>query len=585
MEKVFLKLKHHKDLLLIVLFLAVLATVPVLALTIYYSGKIFPEVYIANYRVSEMTADGAESYLSQNIKTPEKINLLAKGKIIELSLKDIEFAYNFQKSSERAFITYRSGNFFSNLKGRLTSIFNPMRIDLVIAYNEERLDEYLELISTDVFEDPVYPSASFVDNTVAIDIGSTGEKLDKKDLERCLETNLSAANFSPIPVPFKNEDPTLTSQEAENLKARAEKFIGKTLTLKNEYDQFALREKELFPFLDVRANFNETLIDQFIQDKIVPNVNREPQNAVFRFEGGRVIEFLPAKDGLTINQAYLKKQIIEKLIELESTEPRTASVDIPVDKTPPLVTTKEVNDLGIIGLLGRGSSKFKGSIPGRIHNISLASSKFKGVLVPPGAIFSFNEILGDVSVYTGYKQAYVIKDGKTVLGDGGGVCQVSSTLFRAVLNAGLPVVERRAHSYRVGYYEQDSSPGLDATVFAPTTDFKFKNDTPAHLLIQTLFDAKNSSLVFEIYGSSDGRISEISKPKILSSTPPPEDLYIDDPMLPAGQIKQTEHKAWGAKVTFDYKVTRSGEVIYEKNFVSSYRPWQAVYLRGTLAIL
>jgi vancomycin resistance protein YoaR len=211
----------------------------------------------------------------------------------------------------------------------------------------------------------------------------------------------------------------------------------------------------------------------------------------------------------------------------------------------------------------------------------LASSRFKGVLLAPGEVFSFNKVLGDVSTLTGYRQAYIIKEGRTVLGDGGGVCQVSSTLFRAALNVGLPIVERKAHSYRVSYYEQNSPVGLDATVYDPTADLKIKNDTPAHILIQPQVNPKNSQLIFEIYGTNDGRVSKISKPTISNLTPPPEDLYQDDPSLPAGTLKQIDWKAWGAKVTYTYNVSRDGETIFQKTFVSNYQPWQAVYLRGT----
>jgi vancomycin resistance protein YoaR len=189
--------------------------------------------------------------------------------------------------------------------------------------------------------------------------------------------------------------------------------------------------------------------------------------------------------------------------------------------------------------------------------------------------------LGDVTEYTGYKQAYIIQDGKTVLGDGGGVCQVSTTMFRAALNAGLPIIERRAHSYRVGYYEQDAAPGLDATIYTPITDLKFSNDTPGHLLIQTLYEPSRSYLAFEIYGTDDGRQVTITDPVVSSVTPPPEDSYVDDPTLPAGEIKQIEYKAWGARVYFTYKVTKGGETLYEKTFNSNYQPWRAVYLRGT----
>ena len=166
------------------------------------------------------------------------------------------------------------------------------------------------------------------------------------------------------------------------------------------------------------------------------------------------------------------------------------------------------------------------------------------------------------------------------MGDGGGVCQVSTTLFRAALAAGLPIAERQAHSYRVSYYENDSSPGIDATVYSPYPDFKIKNDTSAHILIQTNFNPKTTTLDFEFYGASDGRVSAVTKPKVWDSVPPPPDLYQDDPNLPAGVLKQINGKAAGAKVAFDYKVTRGKEVLQDRTFYSIYRPWQALYLRG-----
>jgi vancomycin resistance protein YoaR len=122
---------------------------------------------------------------------------------------------------------------------------------------------------------------------------------------------------------------------------------------------------------------------------------------------------------------------------------------------------------------------------------------------------------------------------------------------------------------------------MDATVFSPTHDLKFKNDTANYILIQAKTDIPNYTLVFEIYGTKDDRTVEITKPVILSQSPPPPDLYQDDPTLPKGTIKQVDWKAWGAKVTFNYKVTRNGENITEETFFSNFKPWQAVFLKGT----
>ncbi|MEK9207877.1 MAG: VanW family protein, partial [Patescibacteria group bacterium] len=242
---------------------------------------------------------------------------------------------------------------------------------------------------------------------------------------------------------------------------------------------------------------------------------------------------------------------------------------------------EKVNKMGIKELIGSGTSLFQHSIETRIYNVNLAASRINGVLVSPGDTFSFAKSVGDVSSLTGYKQAYIIENGKTVLGDGGGVCQVSTTLFRAALNSGLPIVERNAHAYRVGYYEQDSPPGIDATVYVPSVDLKFKNDTGNYILIQSIIDPEELRLTFMIYGTKDGRISELSTPVVTNQTPAPPDKFEDDPNLPKGQIKQIDFAASGANVYFTRTVTKDGKVIIADKFSSNYRPWQAVYLRGT----
>ena len=150
------------------------------------------------------------------------------------------------------------------------------------------------------------------------------------------------------------------------------------------------------------------------------------------------------------------------------------------------------------------------------------------------------------------------------------------------MDAGLPVTERKAHSYRVVYYEKGNfKPGLDATVYAPSTDFRFKNDTTAYILIQTKVEPSQAKLTYEIYGTSDGRVSAISNHRVWDQQPPPEPLYQDDPSLPAGSVKQVDFAAWGSKTAFDYTVTRNGETLTSRTFFSNFRPWQAVYLRGT----
>lgn len=322
-----------------------------------------------------------------------------------------------------------------------------------------------------------------------------------------------------------------------------------------------------------------------LQEKLEPfyeEVDKEPVEAVFNFENGRVSEFTASENGREVDREKLSQIILSKGKSIiNSNNQKVIIIPVPTKILEPSLTTDKVNEMGIKELIGSGTSLYKGSIASRAYNVNLGASRVNGVLVPPGETFSFANAVGDVSSLTGYKQAYIISGGKTILGDGGGICQVSTTLFRAALDAGLPIVERHAHAYRVGYYEQDSPPGIDATVYVPSVDLKFKNDTGHHILVQSVNDPQEQRLTFMIYGTSDGRVSEISTPVVSNIRPAPEPKYEDDPTLPSGQVKQVDWAAPGANTYFTRTVTKNGEVIISDKFSSNYRPWQAVYLRGT----
>jgi vancomycin resistance protein YoaR len=327
----------------------------------------------------------------------------------------------------------------------------------------------------------------------------------------------------------------------------------------------------------------------FSEDKLIEtlsplttNIDKKPIDALFTFENGRVTAFKPSENGQEVDIEKLIANLRSKSVSVLSTGTSQAiTFNVPVKILEPKVSTDKANNLGIRELIGSGTSLFQHSIPGRIFNVELAASRINGILVPPGQTFSFNNALGDVSAFTGYKQAYVIKEGRTVLGDGGGVCQVSTTLFRAILDAGLPVLERTAHAYRVSYYEEDSPPGIDATVYGPSPDLKFKNDTNNYILIQTTVDPSILRLTFYLYGTKDGREVTITKPVILSQTPPPPTVYQDDPTLPKGELKQVDFAAWGANVYFTRQVTKDKKVIISEKFTSNYQPWADIFLRGT----
>lgn len=325
--------------------------------------------------------------------------------------------------------------------------------------------------------------------------------------------------------------------------------------------------------------------DDNLQKTLAPlakKMNKDAIDALFKFENGKVAIFQPSKEGQAIDVEKIKINLNSQFQKIRlKQKPQKIIIPVDIKIIAPRIATDKANNLGVKELIGKGNSLFQHSIQSRIFNINLAAQRINGVLIAPNETFSFDKTLGDVSAFTGYQQAYIIQNGRTVLGDGGGVCQVSTTFFRAILNAGLPIIERYAHAYRVGYYEQDSPPGLDATIYVPSVDLKFKNDTNNHILVQAEINEAAQQLEIYLYGTSDGRIVSMTKPIITNRIPAPPDLYQDDITLPKGIVKQVDFKAEGSKVSFSREVIRDGKKIISENFVSNYAPWRSVFLRGT----
>ncbi len=448
-----------------------------------------------------------------------------------------------------------------------------------LTLDENKLTEKIASISAQIDIPASEPEVGIKSGKVEVSLGENGQEVDERLLMQRIRQVLSVTSEEPVAVPVRQLLPKISADQAEQLRLRAVKMLGKSVTLKSDGVVWKIEPNQIITWLEVDG-WKKMGIEGWVAT-LAAGINRLPQNAHFRYVNGRVEEFAPAKNGIVVKQGELVTLLLGYLAELEKDEKREITIEIPIFMTAPAIKTDQVNTLGIKELIGKGESNFSGSIPNRIFNIKKAAGYMNGILVAPGETFSFNKYVGDISAAGGYKQAYVIKEGRTILGDGGGVCQVSTTLFRAILAAGVPVEERTAHAYRVHYYEEDSQPGFDATIFTPDVDLKFKNDTPAYILIQTTVVEAQNKLIFELYGTSDGRKVEVSRSRVWDVTPPPPALYQDDPTLAKGVVKQVDFPAWGAKAAFDWKVTRGAEVLQQRTFYSNYRPWQAVYLKGT----
>lgn len=234
----------------------------------------------------------------------------------------------------------------------------------------------------------------------------------------------------------------------------------------------------------------------------VKSISSEPEDAKMVFEGERVTNFSPGKNGLVPDVRATTMQLIESLEKQEATSP---VIGITIH---PHNTLADTNTLGITEFLSGGKSDFSNSSKNRLANIEAGIQQVKGVIVKPGETFSFGEYLGDVTAAKGFKPEIVIKAEGLVPELGGGICQVSSTLFRAVMQSGMQITQRRNHAFSVSHY---FPPGTDATIYTPATDLKFINDTPAHVLIWPYYIDK-THLAFDLYGTKDSRSVVVDEP-------------------------------------------------------------------------
>jgi vancomycin resistance protein YoaR len=394
-----------------------------------------------------------------------------------------------------------------------------------------------------------------------------------------LNNTLVTVSFAGSPVATFSAQTLGLKYDGDTIAERAY-LVGRSSNQPSKYLQKFLAIFNLRKFyFESQIVYDNSEVKDFL-DVSQEKYNFPAKNALFKFEKGKVIEFRKETDGLKIKPDQFLSDF-DKIATGFKTDIFNKKIILNSEVIKPEIKLSDINEYGIEEFIAEGKSDYTHSIPQRVHNVILAASKFNGILIPKGKVFSFNDAVGDISSLTGYQPAYVIKEGKTVLGDGGGVCQVSTTLFRAALNAGLPILERNAHAYRVGYYENDSSPGFDATVYGPTVDLKIKNDTPGYILIETEVDEENNLLYFKFYGKKDNRRIEISKATVYDVVPALPPKYQDDPTLKKGVTKQVDFAAGGAKAFFTYEVFQGNNKVIDDKFFSNFRPWAAVYLVGT----
>jgi len=538
-----------------------------------------------------MSANNARVLIAPEI-SGEVIILGFEDQKYATSAASLELKKDVQDAVEQARAIGRGTSMMKNLSDIVFSLAQQTHITSPPTMNEEKLKDWVSAVAESIDIKGNKPrfllEKSGDPTTLAVVAGTYGRTVDQQELLRQFLEQVTTP-LQEVRAPIVEHQP-LTADQSIASENRGRLFVGKSLELVLDGEKETFNDQALLAYLELPTGFRSEKLEETL-DLWHKKVERPPQEPAITVEDGKITAFTKPLDGRMLDRQAtgvllretfqnIEANALGSLLETQNMKKEQLQLIVPIVRESPIQQLKNLNTLGINEMIGSADSTYLHSIPGRVYNVDLTSKRIHLSMVAPGETYSFNQSLGEVSKRTGFQTAYVIRNGRTELGDGGGVCQVSTTLFRASLNAGLPIVERHGHSYRVGYYEQNSPVGLDATVYGPRIDFRFKNDTPSHILVVTEPDPDNFALNIELWGTKDGRVSNIGENKIWDQTPPRATVYQNDTSLPPGKLKQVDWSAPGAKASFHYSVTRGSEILQDVVFKTTYQPWAAVYLRG-----
>lgn len=402
-----------------------------------------------------------------------------------------------------------------------------------------------------------------------------------------LGSQLEDGTLTPVAIAIVQVEPTISRAEAAGQIPAAERFITTVATTTIIYDdaEWNIPREDLAAWIAVerdsdspRLAFDEQETDTFF-DTIADEVEVEPRDAKFRIQNGKVIEFQGSREGVAID-----REATRTALERAWLEGGGGATELVTEKTKPNVATGDVNDLGIKEVLGVGRSNFSGSPRNRISNIRNGITRLNGTLIKPDEEFSLLGALRPFTVEGGYLPELVIKGDKIIPEIGGGLCQIGTTTFRMAMNSGMNITQRQNHSLVVRYYNdpKNGNPGTDATIYDPSPDFKFKNDTGAHLLITTEMNTTTGDLSFTLWGTSDGRKGSYSKPVVLNwaSAGDPKEVPTTD--IPPGERKcDVPHP--GANTSFTYTMELADGTKKDTVYTSRYRALPQTCLVGVTA--
>jgi len=586
--------------ILIFIFILILMSVGAsVGLSWKYQNEIYPGIKVNGLDLSGLTKTQAKNILQGKFKQTygQRFVFVYKDEEKTLNNKQQEFlSLNLESLVEKAYAQGRKNNLFFNHLQILALLIFQKQIPL--DYNLEK--QLLKKELTDKFsslQDPAQNSRLEIDVKdsankqfeINFTSSQSGNIFNFNQAIEILDSSIQKMQNPIISLNRKSDKPKITLDQAKKKREKiikiakmdAPELIYKDKTWEIPWSDFVKWLKlDLNAKEEIIVSLDQQMVSGHLQ-AIAQEIDRKATNARFQIDSGRVTEFTASKNGQKLNQEETYKRTVSHLIDKNN-----PSINLIVEVEEPEKSVAKSNELGIEEMLGSGWSDFSGSPYNRRHNIGIGAASLHGLLIAPGEEFSLVEALGEVNAQNGYKPELVIKKNETIPEYGGGLCQVATTMFRTVLQAGLKITERANHSYRVSYYEPA---GTDATIYIPHPDFRFLNDTDNYILIQSKLWGNN--LTFEIWGADDERkvwfegretVDNIRNliPKIFNIVSPGPAKEIETTELEPGKKRLSEYAHRGADTVFYQYIEKPGQQTEKITWSSHYIPWQEVWLVG-----
>ncbi|MFC1651831.1 VanW family protein [Patescibacteria group bacterium] len=583
-------------------FAAVLIAAIFIWQNIAYAEKNFLGVEIDSLNVTGKTKEETKELLEKEIEeySETKVTLKYQDQTFKPTLRDFGLDVDQEGTIEAAFAIGRSENFLKNYWDQSLA-FLGLRSQIVLSdFDLNKIDNYFFKHAKGTVEKVKNASLSFDGNDFLSVKEVDGKHFDNLLLSEQLNQAVNQLEGLEAELNLVKVEPILTIKEVNKTKLAAREILERGFTLKSVEKNVSVEQSELgnwLAFKAIKVDGNKSKYQDYLTtdpkellkkgssatlvvllnrnstkeyiESIASVVDRTPYNVRLSYSGGKLRVTQSSRTGESVEPEKTADNVEDALQEKQT------EAEVAMKTESPQITEKDLNKLGIKERISTGTSDFSGSPSNRIHNIKIGAEACNGVIVSPDEIFSMNDTLGEISGATGYLKELVIKGNKIVPEYGGGLCQIATTAFRAALNSGCEITERQNHRFRVMYYEPA---GTDATIYSPSPDFKFKNDTGNHILIQTSVSGNN--LTFDFYGTKGGRTIKLDGPHIKAGASAGKAEEIKDPSLPKGSRQLVEAAFSGASAVLYRYVYQNGKQARKDTFNSSYVPQAAVYRVG-----